>query len=47
MRPTLLFALTCLALSACNGIQPTGPAGQASSNAVNPETGSRAGSGSK
>ena len=40
----LMVLLTILALAAC-GVRPTGPAGQPSSTDVNPETGSRGGSG--
>jgi len=41
----LMILLTVLALTAC-GIRPTGPAGEASSTDVNPETGARGGSSS-
>jgi len=42
MRATIL--LLALAVAAC-GVAPTGPAGQPSVTNVNPETGSRGGSG--
>lgn len=41
----LAFIALAVALAGCGGVRPTGPAGQASTTNVNPETGSRGGSG--
>ncbi len=41
---TVILLLT-LAVAACNAAPPTAPAGQVSTTNVNPETGSRGGSG--